>query len=49
MSLEDMDKIITLFTIQAVLLIICTIIIAATIFLSVRRPRVTWKKEAAEG
>jgi hypothetical protein len=48
-SLEDMDKIVALFTIQAVLLIICTIIIAATIFLSVRRPRVTWKKEAAEG
>jgi len=43
-----MEQIITLFTIQVVLLIVCTIIIAATIFLSVRRPQVTWKKEAAE-
>jgi hypothetical protein len=39
----DMEQIITLFTIQVVLLIVCTIIIAATIFLSARRPQVTWK------
>jgi len=36
---------VTLFTIQAVLLIVCTVIIAATIFLSARRPQVTWKAE----
>jgi hypothetical protein len=40
-----MDQIVTLFTIQVVLLIVCTIIIAATIFLSARRPTVTWKTE----
>ena len=39
------EQIITLFTIQVVLLIVCTIIIAATIFLSARRPQVTWKPE----
>jgi len=45
MSFEDADKIVTLFTIQVVLIIVCTVIIAATIFLSVRRPQVTWKAE----
>jgi hypothetical protein len=40
-----MDQIITLFTIQVVLLIVCTIIIAATIFLSTRRPQIMWKTE----
>jgi hypothetical protein len=45
MSLEDGDKLITLFTVQVVLLIVCTVIIAATIFLSARRPQVTWKAE----
>ena len=40
-----MEQLITLFTIQVVLLIVCTIIIAATIFLSARRPRITWKAE----
>lgn len=40
-----MDQIITLFTIQVVLLIVCTVIIAATIFLSARRPQVMWKAE----
>jgi len=44
-SLQDMDKLTSLFTIQVVLLIVCTIIIAATIFLSARRPQVTWKAE----
>jgi len=38
-----MKQVVTLFTIQVVLLIVCTIIIAATIFLSARRPQVTWK------
>ena len=45
MSLEGMDEIVTLFTVQVVLLIICTIIIAATIFLSARRPQITWRRE----
>jgi hypothetical protein len=40
-----MDKLVTLFTVQVVLLIVCTIIIAATIFLSARKPQVTWKAE----
>jgi hypothetical protein len=40
-----MDQIITLFTIQVVLLIVCTIIVAATIFLSARRPQIMWKSE----
>ena len=40
-----MDQIVTLFTIQVVLIIVCTVIIAATIFLSVRRPQVTWRTE----
>lgn len=39
-SLENMDKLLTLVTVQAVLVIVCTIILAATIFLSVRRPKV---------
>jgi hypothetical protein len=40
-----MTTIINLFTVQVVLLIICTIIIAAAIFLSGRRPPATWKTE----
>jgi len=44
-TVRYMEQIITLFTIQVVLLIVCTIIIAATIFLSARRPRITWKAE----
>ena len=40
-----MDQIVTLFTIQVVLIIVCTVIIAVTIFLSVRRPQVTWRAE----
>jgi len=39
------EQIITLFTIQVVLMIVCTIIIAATIFLSARGPQVTSRKE----
>jgi len=45
MGVQDVDKLTTLFTVQVVLLIVCTIIIAATIFLSARRPQVTWRKE----
>ncbi len=44
-SLEDMDKIVMLFTVLVVLVIICTVIIAATIFLSARRPAAMWSKE----
>jgi hypothetical protein len=44
-SLQDMDQITTLFTVLVVLVIVCTIIIAATIFLATRRPQVTWTKE----
>ncbi len=40
-----MEQIVTLFTVQVVLIIVCTIIIAATIFLSARRPRVMWRRE----
>jgi hypothetical protein len=40
-----MEQIVTLFTVQVVLLIVCTIIIAATIFLSARRPQTIWRKE----
>jgi len=40
-----MEQIVTLFTVQVVLTIVCTIIIAATIFLSARRPQVMWRKE----
>jgi len=42
---QYVEQIVTLFTVQVVLLIVCTIIIAATIFLSARRPQVTWKHE----
>jgi len=38
-SLKDMDKLLTLITIQVVLVVVCTIILAATIFLSARRPK----------
>jgi hypothetical protein len=43
LTFQDMDKIVMLFTVLVVLLIVCTVIIAATIFLSMRRPQVTWK------
>jgi hypothetical protein len=42
---RSMDQIVTLFTVQVVLIIVCTIIVAATIFLAMRRPQVTWKAE----
>lgn len=44
MSLEEMDSIVTLFTVQTVLIIVCTIIIAGTIFLSTRKPQATQRK-----
>jgi hypothetical protein len=40
-----MEQIVTLLTILVVLVIVCTIIIAATIFLSARRPQVTWRPQ----
>ena len=45
---RHMEQIVTLFTVQVVLTIICTIIIAATIFLSSRRPKMMWQKEEKE-
>jgi len=45
MSIQEWDKMITLLTIQAVLMIVCTIIIAAIIFLSTRRSRAFWVEE----
>lgn len=44
-SIQGMDQLVTLFTVTAVLLIVCTVIIAATIFLSTHKPQVTWKAE----
>lgn len=43
--LRAMDNIVTLLTVASILAIISAIIIAAAIFLSGRRPRVTWQKE----
>ena len=44
-----MEQIVTLFTLLVVLVIVCTIIIAATVFLSARRPKVMWREaERAE-
>ena len=40
-----MENIVTLFTVLVALVIVCTLIIAATIFLSARRPQVMWSKE----
>jgi hypothetical protein len=44
-ALKDMDKLMSLITVQVILTIICTIILAATIFLSKRKTPVVWKKE----
>lgn len=44
-SFENMDKMVTLFTVLVVLVIVGAVIIAATIFLAMRRPQVTWKAE----
>jgi hypothetical protein len=40
-----MDQLIMIMTVQAVLLIVCTAIIAAALFLSGRRSQITWKSE----
>jgi hypothetical protein len=40
-----MEQIVTLFTVQVVLIIVCAIIIAATIFLSTRKPQTMWEEE----
>jgi len=40
-----MDQIVTLFTVLVVLVVVCTVIIAAAVFLSARRPQVMWSKE----
>jgi len=45
---RHVEQFMTLFTIQVVLTIVCTIIIAATIFLSSRRPKIIWQKEEKE-
>lgn len=44
-TLVDMDKLITLFTVQIVLIVICTLILAAAIFLSTRKPAMPPQKE----
>lgn len=44
-STRYMDQIVTLFTVLVVLVVVCTIIIAAAVFLSARRPQVMWSKE----
>lgn len=44
-TIQDIDKMTTLFTIQVILLIVCTIIVAATIFLSARKPPVLLGRE----
>lgn len=43
-----MDQIVTLFTIQQILIIVATVVIAATLFLSSRRPSVVWKSEDSQ-
>lgn len=40
-----MEQLVTLFTVQAVLLIVCTIVMSATIFLSMHKPSSTVKTE----
>jgi hypothetical protein len=45
---RHIKQIVTLFTIQVVLTIVCTIIISGTIFLSSGRPKIIWKKEESE-
>jgi hypothetical protein len=42
---ENMDRLVTLITVLVVLVIVGAIIIAAAIFLTMRRPEVTWKAE----
>lgn len=42
---RSMDQVVTLFTILLVLVILSTVIIAAVVYLSARRPQVMWSKE----
>jgi hypothetical protein len=42
---RSLEQIVTLLTVLVVLVIVCSIIIAAAVFLSARRPQVTWSKE----
>jgi hypothetical protein len=42
---RSLEQIVTLLTALVVLVIVCSIIIAAAVFLSARRPQVTWSKE----
>lgn len=44
-AVEDMEKLLSLITVQVVLTIVCTIIVAAAIFLSRRKAPAMWKKE----
>jgi hypothetical protein len=43
-----MVQILNLLTVHVVLMIVCTIIIAAIIFLSTRRPKAVWVEEEKE-
>lgn len=45
MEVQDMDNLVTLITVQIIIAIIAAIIIAAAVFLSGRKPGVTWQKE----
>jgi hypothetical protein len=47
-SVQNLDQLTTLLTVQTVLLIVSALIIAAAIFLSARRPKVTWTAEQKE-
>jgi hypothetical protein len=44
-ALKDVDKLMSLITVQVILTIVCTIILAAAIFLSKRKTPAVWKKE----
>ena len=47
-AFENMDSLMTIITVETVLIIISAIIIAGAIFLSMRRPKVTWTAEQKE-
>ena len=47
-SMENMDRLLTLLTVLTVLVVVCTIIVAAVIFLSSRRPKAVWVEEEKE-
>jgi hypothetical protein len=47
-SLQNMDNLVTLMTVETVLIIISAIIIAAAIFLTAHRPKVSWTAEQKE-